>query len=136
MPLDTLPLWRREILAGTRVGLPRQVFSGQSITDEIAQGRCNRSERQRENKLQTCVADSADARHFVDSLKATGADMIKPREVKRAMWFVTAAEARRMKIPFWGHTKEETPIEASDSRAGIIDYMQFKMKGGGIGELC
>jgi hypothetical protein len=138
VPLDTLLLWRREIVTGTRVGPPRQILSGQSITDEKEKGRCDRGERQRDNRLQTCVSDSADARHVVDSLKAAGADMIKPRDVKRAMWFVIAAEARRMKIPFGGHTEEETPIEASDSGASIVDHLDPPQSAGmlGINQLC
>jgi imidazolonepropionase-like amidohydrolase len=85
---------------------------------------------------QTCVADSADARHYIDSLKAAGADMIKPRFVKREMYFVIAAESRRLGIPFGGHAQEETAIEASDSGASIVDHMQYFMGARGIGALC
>ena len=134
VPLDTLILWRREILAGTRVGPPRQILSGQSITDQVTP--CDRSERQRENRLQTCVVDAADARHVVDSLKAAGADMIKPRDVSRAIWFVIAAEARRLGIPFGGHAQAEAPIEASDSGASIVDHMQYQMGAEGLSQLC
>jgi imidazolonepropionase-like amidohydrolase len=134
VPLDTLTEWRREILAGLRVGPPRQILSGQSITDEVPV--CNRRERQRENLMQTCVVGAADTRHVVDSLQAAGADMIKPREVSRATYFVIAAEARRLGIPFGGHAEQETAIEASDSGASIIDHLQSKMGDAGIGVIC
>jgi len=98
VPLDTLHLLRREILAGTRVGPPRQLLSGQSITNYLQN--CDR------NYLwaaaQTCVSDSADAVHYVDSLKVAGADMIKPRDVYPPMYFILAAEARRVALPFGG----------------------------------
>jgi hypothetical protein len=131
VPLDTLRLWRTEILAGTRVGPPRQLFSGQAIAGPL-EG-CKRGYM---NNYETCVADEADARHLVDSLKAAGADMIKPRSVSRAMYFVIAAEARRIGIPFGGHAEEETAIEASDSGASIIDHRQFKMGTKGLGVFC
>jgi hypothetical protein len=98
VPLDTLLLWRREILASTRVGPPRQLLSGQSIAGPVTG-----CKRYRADEPQTCVVDSADAVHYVDSLQATGADMIKPREVSKALYFVIAAEARRRGIPFGGH---------------------------------
>lgn len=131
VPLDTLLQWRREILAGTRVGPPRQVLSGQSIAGP--EKGCER--RKTNNSPQTCVADAADAVRVVDSLKAAGADMIKPRAVTPALYFVIAAEARRLGIPFGGHAGSgleiggfggsqgpETAIEASDSGARIVDH--------------
>ena len=125
VPLDTLILWRREILAGTRVGPPRQILSGQSIRGPDTT--CNRAH---EHDTQTCVSDSADARRYVDSLKAAGADMIKPRSVSRAIYFAVAREAKRVGIPFGGHAEGSqtnglnvTPIEASDSGASIVDHL-------------
>ncbi len=38
MPLDILLLWRREILAGTRIGPPRQILSGQSGVERFTNG--------------------------------------------------------------------------------------------------
>jgi len=132
VPLDTLILWRREILAGTRVGPPRQILSGQSIAGPIPG--CQRS-RLKESS-QNCIADSADARHYVDSLKAAGADMIKPRHVGKAMYFVIAAEARRLGIPFGGHAERVTAIEASDSGASIVDHMAAVISSGQLGLPC
>lgn len=119
VPLATLHLWRQEILAGQRVGPPRQLLSGQSITGPW--NNCNRADRLGVN--QTCVKDSADAVHYVDSLKAAGADMIKPRSVTMvALYAAIAAEARRVGLPFGGHVGAVTELEASDYGATIIDH--------------
>jgi imidazolonepropionase-like amidohydrolase len=131
VPLDTLIQWRREILTGIRLGPPRQILSGQSITDTVAN--CDRSQQL---GTQTCVASLADAMHYVDSLKVAGADMIKPRDVSRATWFAIAAEARRIRIPFGGHAQFETAIEASDSGARIVDHMQYKLGAKGLSQIC
>lgn len=120
VPLDTLILWRREILAGTRVGPPRQLLSGQSITNYSRE--CDRSQLQA--SFQTCVGDTADARHYVDSLKAAGADMIKPRDVYPEMYFVLAAEARRVGLRFGGHTWDDIDLAVSDSGASVIDHVR------------
>jgi hypothetical protein len=127
IPLDTLIMWRREILAGTRVGPPRQILSGpaldegHSITDPYHLG----------------VDSAADARRVVDSLKAAGADIIKTYALGREMYFVIAAEARRIGIPFGGHIQfyqnPTSAIEASDSGASIIDHQNTA---GGLDTLC
>jgi imidazolonepropionase-like amidohydrolase len=64
--------------------------------------------------------------------------MIKIRGVSREMYFVLAAEARRMGIPFGGHASLETAIEASDSGASIIDHPTYQVTSGsgGICALC
>jgi hypothetical protein len=119
VPLDTLRLWRQEILAGTRVGPPRQLLSGQSITNYTRT--CDR--RQSRNISQTCVGDLADAVHYVDSLKAAGADMIKPRDVYPPMYFIIAAEARKVGLRFGGHTWDNIATMTSDSGASLIDHI-------------
>src|SRR4029077_3021641 len=73
VPLDTLLQWRREVLAGTLVGPPRQVLSGPSLAGPRKE--CVRAGPHRtEMGPETCLLDLADARHVVDSLKAAGAD--------------------------------------------------------------
>jgi hypothetical protein len=122
VPLDTQRQWRREILAGTRVGPPRQILSGLMLEGPIPD--CA-SQRAQEGENLKCVIDSADARHVVDSRKAAGADMIKLRTVDRAIYFAAAAEARRLGIPFGGHAEQVTVIEASDSGASIVDHLNW-----------
>jgi imidazolonepropionase-like amidohydrolase len=122
VPLDTLHQWRREILAGTRVGPPRQLLVGAAI-DETAG--CNGTN----SNGHICVSpfDSADGRHLVDSLKVAEADMIKMYGLSKGMYFVIAAEARRVGVPFGGHLKPgaASAVEASDSGVSIIDHMGF-----------
>jgi Amidohydrolase family len=121
VPLDRLIQWRRAILAGTRLGPPRQLLSGPSI---------NQGSRDCVHLSYSACADSASAGPLVDSLKAAGADMIKPREVNPEMYFAIAAEARRLGIPFGGHAGGDsakhtrvTVVEASDSGARIVDHV-------------
>jgi hypothetical protein len=132
VPLDSMLLWRREILAGTRVGPPRQLLSGPAIDDsstKYGKDICEDAEA-----AHICVADSADARHVVDSLKAAGADILKTYQLGRKLYFTIAAEARRVGIPFGGHLIGAPPamggelitataIEASDSGAGLLDHV-------------
>ena len=129
--LDTLVQWRREIVAGTRVGPPRQLLSGAGLNEETP---CTRGKEDG----QTCVADAADARHVVDSLKAAGADIIKTYDImKKETYFAIAAEARKIGIPFGGHLDFEdlgiTAIQASDSGATILDHVNTS---GDLDNLC
>ena len=122
--LDTLNLWRRKILAGVRIGPPRQLLAGPAI-DEVQP--CVRAGGQGH----TCVAfgDAADARHVVDSLQIAGADFIKTYSLRnRTTYFAIATEARRIGIPFGGHLGIEgelgvTASQASDSGATILDHV-------------
>ena len=116
--LDTLLQWRREMVAGTRIGPPRQLFAGVALDDGQP---CKRTA----GDGHACVADTADARHVVDSLKAAGADFIKTYALSRPVYFAVAAEARRIGIPFGGHVIEETSVEASDSGARIEDHVHL-----------
>ncbi len=112
VPLDTQVQRWREILAGTRVGPPRQLLTGQSFGQHYNS------------------SDSAVVKHIVDSLKAHGANFLKvyPYSV------TVAAAARRAGIPFGGHmiylsmfgdykSAPETAIEASDSGMRIFDHI-------------
>jgi hypothetical protein len=120
VPLDTLIMWRREIVAGTRVGPPRQLLAGPALDEETP---CMREK----GEGHVCIADSADARHVVDSLKAAGANFIKTYDLKKKeTYFAVAAEARRVGIQFGGHLDIRdlgiTAIQASDSGASILDH--------------
>lgn len=127
VPLDTLTLWRREILAGTRVGPPRQFFVGAALDARV---RCD--ER---GKGHLCVTsgDAADVRKVVDSLKAAGADLLKMYNLDRETYFLVAAEARRIGIPFGGHLTAATAAQASDSGASILDHVNSS---GDLDEAC
>jgi len=133
VPLDTLKLWRRQILAGTRVGPPRQILSGHALDEETP---CRRGYGKWAGG-HTCVIDEDDARHVVDSLKKDGADMLKMYNLSTWMYFVIAAEARKIGIPFGGHINNKmakiTAIEASDSGASILDHVNAA---GDLDELC
>ena len=126
VPLDTLVHWRREILAGAREGPPRQLLAGPALDEATP---CTRGD----GGGHVCVADTADARHVVDSLKAAGADYIKTYALGRKMYFVVAAEARRIGIPFGGHNTATTALEASDSGASLLDHIRTA---GGVDTLC
>jgi hypothetical protein len=125
VPVDTLILWRREILAGTRVGPPRQLLSGPAIDEGTS---CTRMA----GEEHICVDDAADARHVVDSLKAAGADMLKTYGLSPETYFAIAAEARRVGILFGGHLTAASASEASDSGASILDHPQA----GELGDRC
>ena len=117
VPLDTLRLLQREILAGTRVGPPRQFLAGAALDD----GDCSRDR----GAGHMCVksGDTADVRLVVDSLKAAGADFIKTYDLSAETYFLVAAEVRRIGIRFGGHDQETTAIEAADSGAMSLDHI-------------
>lgn len=127
VPLDTLIRWRREILAGTRVGPPRQLFSSPALM-----GPCAADEERYRFGWQACVGDSADARRFVDSLKIAGVDMLKMRGLSRELYFVVAAEARRVGVAFSGHASTSAG-EAADSGTSIVDHIGGEDR---LGDLC
>jgi hypothetical protein len=127
VPLDTQNLWRREILSGTLVGPPRQLLSGPALEDKENYNMAYTTDSGYAGQPVSWMAgfaDAADGRHLVDSLKAAGANIIKTYDMNRADYFVIAAEARRLGIPFGGHLNHgvATAIEASDSGAGILDH--------------
>ncbi len=132
VPIDTLRRLRQEILAGARVGPPRQILSGGSINERASfWGSSCRSGPMQGSPMAPCLVDSAGAVRLVDSLKAAGVDMIKIREVGGSTYFTLVAAARRLGIPFGGHGSDETVIEASDSGASIIDHVL-----GGLATRC
>jgi len=101
VPLDSLIRWRKAVLAGTRIGPPRQILSGLHI-DELDEGR-KLSPPGPTNSAEIIRGDTSAARRLVDSLVAAGADMLKPHNVSRAVYVVIANEARRLGRPFGGH---------------------------------
>ena len=53
--------------------------------------------------------------------------------MKRELYFVVAAEARRIGIPLGGHLESATASEASDSGASILDHVN---SAGGMDTVC
>ncbi len=147
--LDTLRQWRREILAGTRVGPPRQILSGPPIGALGALGQdCYRFSNDvppgSPSNYYTCVSPGqADADHLVDSLRAAGVDMIKTYAVAHDAYMALASAARRAGIPIGGHAfyrrfhlGVNDPIlaaEAADSGVAILDHVN---SAGGLDLLC
>lgn len=117
--IDSLRLVQREILAGTRVGPPRQILAGPALDEEHP---CDQS--MGPESVHECVGDTTQARRTVDSLKAAGADFIKTYNLQQDLYFAIAAEARRIGIRFGGHLNAgvATAIEASDRGAWILDH--------------
>ncbi len=147
--LDTLRQWRREILAGTRVGPPRQILSGPPIgaLGQLGQD-CYRFPNDvppgKPSNYYTCVAPGrADADHLVDSLRGAGVDMIKTYTIAHDEYMALASAARRAGIPIGGHAFYQrfhlganAPIlaaEASDSGVAILDHFN---SAGGLDVLC
>ena len=95
VPLDTMVRWQREILAGKRVGPPRQLLTGDH------------------QSLRELTEEAIAAR------KARGANFIKLYPFN----YKGAAAARRVGLPFGGHVHGESAIEASDSGMNIIDHV-------------
>jgi hypothetical protein len=54
--------------------------------------------------------------------------MLKTYDLSPAMYFVLAAEARRLGMPFGGHVHSVTAIQASDSGARIVDHSIANME--------
>jgi len=118
MPLfDSLPRWRREIAAGTRVG-PRVVAAGPLVQLGAA------FDTVRGWPLDVGVSTPAQARRVVDSLQQAGVDFIKVHDdFPRDVYFALAAEARRIGIPFAGHLPQSVTLaEASDSGQHSIEH--------------
>lgn len=131
LPLQTQIEMRQEILVGTRIGPPRQILSGPAIDDQsmpgIDQAECTSSRSRLTGHICVATGDSVDARHLVNLLKSTGADMLKMYYLVPEMYSLIAAEARRQGVRFGGHSNgaggKVTVIDASNHGASIIDHV-------------
>ncbi len=131
VPLDTLLRWRHEIIAGTRLGPPRQLLSGPAI-DESSSGGCRRADAKQifgPQRVHICVArgDTLHGGRLIDSLQAAGADMVKMYALSGEMYFALARAARRLDMRFGGHVPQALDgRQVSDSGATLLDhYTQF-----------
>ena len=120
IPLDTLVQWRREILSGTRIGPPRQIFSGAAIDESES---CDRDPAELMGHICVTAGDSADMDHLVQSLKKAGADWLKTYDLSERTYFILANAARRYGMRFGGHAPNVNPLDAADSGASILDHV-------------
>jgi len=108
IPLDTLIRWQQEILAGTRVGPPRQLFAGPPLPE----------------------LESASAEQTVADLLTAGATFVRASPFS----FPVVAAARRVGVPFGGHLPDGvSALDASDSGMSMIDHANTA---GGLDTLC
>lgn len=120
---------QREILAGTRVGPPRQLLAGPALDE------CNQPRGPEQGH--TCVTDAADARKVVDSLKATGASYIKTYQLGPETYYAVVTEARKIGLPVGGHLTAVSAMSASDSGATFIDHLNTSgTPGASVASLC
>jgi hypothetical protein len=120
VPLDTLVRWHREILAGTRVGPPRQLLSGVAINSGET------SEWSPDNltgHVTVASGDSADMDHLVQTLKKAGATWLKTYSLDEKTYFILANAARRAGMRFGGHESSVSPLDAADSGASTLDHV-------------
>ena len=116
VPLKTQVQQWHEILAGTRVGPPRQLLAGLSFGQHYPD------------------TDSVTVQRIVDSLKADGANFLKVYPYSR----IVAVAARRAGLPFGGHLvylsfggiseAPESAVEASESGMRIFDHSEYAPK--------
>lgn len=122
-PIDSTLHWRREIVAGTRVG-PRVIGTGGFLYGALDTDRNPTPVWNPVNVLVVATPDQA--RRTVDSLRTAGVDFIKFRDfLPRDVYFAVAAEARRLGLPFVGHPQgTRVPmIEASDSGQRSVEHI-------------
>jgi len=115
--LEVLLAWRRRIEAGELLG-PRIVASGAMLDGYVWPS-------------SLAVANEAEGRRAVESLKRRGADFIKVQSLlARETYFAIAAEARREKISFAGHVPETVSVgEASDAGQKSVEHLTGVLHG-------
>ena len=117
-PLDTLVQWQREILAGTRVGPPRQLLAGVAIYSDTS----THWSPPFTGGATVASGDSAAVDSLVRALKHTGATWLKLKQVDAKTYFLLANAARRYGLRFGGHIEQVSPLDAADSGATLIDH--------------
>lgn len=109
--LDSMLQWRREIVAGTRIG-PRIIGTGGTIFST-------------EHPGEIAVRTIEEGRRAVDSLKAAGADFVKFHEddMAREIYFAMVAHAKEVGMPLDGHLPNTiNEIEASDAGQRTVEH--------------
>jgi Amidohydrolase family len=114
-PMDDVLRWRAEAAAGKIVS-PRIVTAGRILDGDPPASRPE----------YTDVAKTPDdGRKAVRKLKARGVDLIKVYDkLTRDTYFAIADEAKRLRLPFAGHTPTEiTTLEASNAGQRTIEHL-------------
>ncbi len=124
VPIVTRIQWRNEILAGTRVGPPRQLLSGPRLNE------IDESPKSCATGWDGCIRPRrvAAARALVRSIWAEGADMIKTYDLSDSMYVAVVTEARRLGMWAGGHAGALPVTVASDSGAGLIDHATLNVQ--------
>jgi hypothetical protein len=122
---------RNEILAGTRIGPPRQILSGIAVNERAS---CTRSVKWTGH---SCVitGDSADVENLVQGLKAAGGGAIKTYGLSPKTYFMLTAAARRHGMLIGGHSTRIDPFAAADSGANMLEHVGPEHVGK-LDELC
>ncbi len=128
VPLATLSQWKREIAAGTRVG-PRLIVAGPALNGNgsasLVPSDTTRIRSGITNDRHWLYVPLALARQAVDSLQAAGADMLKLYDMSPALRWAIVAEARRVGLPFGGHSADVPGQVFADSGATILDHQTW-----------
>jgi imidazolonepropionase-like amidohydrolase len=113
-PLDLQLKWKRAIQGGKQLG-PRMFVAGPIVDGPIPMW----------PTMAIAVANPAEARSAVVSLKKRGADFIKVYDlVSREAYFAIVDEARKENIPMAGHIPiSVTAAEASDAGQRSIEHV-------------
>jgi hypothetical protein len=120
VPIEKQVTWWRDILAGTRVGPPRELLAGPRF------GEVYRDAPSGSGGTPSFL-DVPALKRFLDSLKAAGMNFVK----LYPFGYLEAAAARQAGLQFGGHVYDISAMEASDSGMSIIDHPT-----GGLDTLC
>jgi imidazolonepropionase-like amidohydrolase len=119
-PLDEILRLRKEVDEGKIPG-PRMVIAGPLVQGPLPF----------KMPVFVSVNNEAEARQAVISLKDSGVDFIKVQDaLPRDLYFAVAAEAKRQKIPFAGHTPPFiTAPEASNAGQRSVEHLGGRFYG-------
>jgi imidazolonepropionase-like amidohydrolase len=116
--LTEIDEWRGQIAGGSITG-PSIVRAGPILNG------------QESNQYHLVIANAADARMAVRTLKKAGVDLLKThRRTSRDAYFALADEAKKLSLPLVGHVPMTvTPAEASDAGQQTIEHVETLFEG-------
>ncbi len=130
VPLATFRLWKQQIAAGTRIG-PRLIVAGPSVIQANSDHNWASVTAGAGQASHILYVPPSLARRVVDSLHAAGADMLKLYLMSPEMRLAMADEARRVGVPFGGHSADMSGLKFADSGAAILDHQTWIWECGG-----